>query len=134
MSIGKLHERLSAPHGVQQTILEECWKPAFARSLVPKQTGLKLDLERDLRYYNTQRAHTGRWTRAALPKPYSGRPSCGTRSADASPQPGDRTSGSLQDLMHDVQDGKRQPADRRGSQWLSRRPAELHACHRVIIQ
>ena len=25
---------------VQQTILEECWKPAFARYLIPKQTGL----------------------------------------------------------------------------------------------
>jgi transposase InsO family protein len=45
---------------VQQTILEECWKPAFARDLVPKQTGLRLDLERYLRYYNTERAHTGR--------------------------------------------------------------------------
>ena len=34
---------------VQQTILEECWKPAFARYLIPKQTGLRLDLERYLR-------------------------------------------------------------------------------------
>jgi hypothetical protein len=37
---------------VQQTILDECWKPAFARYLIPKQTGLRLDLERYLRYYN----------------------------------------------------------------------------------
>jgi len=36
--------------------LDECWKPAFARYLIPKQTGLKLDLERYLRYYNTERA------------------------------------------------------------------------------
>jgi transposase InsO family protein len=36
---------------VQQTILEECWKPAFARYLHPKQTGLRLDLERYLRSY-----------------------------------------------------------------------------------
>lgn len=36
---------------VQETILEECWKPAFARYLIPKQTGLRLDLERYLRYY-----------------------------------------------------------------------------------
>jgi transposase InsO family protein len=49
---------------VQQTILDECWKPAFARYLIPKQTGLKLDLER---YYNTERAHTGRWTRGRTP-------------------------------------------------------------------
>jgi transposase InsO family protein len=31
---------------VQQTILDKCWKPAFARYLIPKQTGLRLDLER----------------------------------------------------------------------------------------
>ncbi len=42
--------------GVQQTILDECWKPAFARYLIPKQPGLRLDLERYLRYSNTQRA------------------------------------------------------------------------------
>jgi hypothetical protein len=29
---------------VQQTILEECWKPAFARYLIPKQTGLRLEV------------------------------------------------------------------------------------------
>jgi len=52
---------------VQQTILEECWKPAFARYLIPKQTGLRLDLERYLRYYNTERAHTGRWTKGRTP-------------------------------------------------------------------
>ena len=70
---------------VQQTILDECWKPAFARYLIPKQTGLRLDLDRYLRYYNTERAHTGRWTRGRTPKPSLGRPSCGTRTADASP-------------------------------------------------
>jgi len=31
---------------VQQTILDECWKPAFAHYLITKQTGLRLDLER----------------------------------------------------------------------------------------
>jgi transposase InsO family protein len=76
---------------VQQTILEECWKPAFARYLIPKQTGLRLDLERSLRYYNTERAHTGRWTKGRTPKPSSERPSCGTRDDDASPQLEDRT-------------------------------------------
>jgi hypothetical protein len=35
---------------VQQTILEECWKPAFARYLIPKYTGLRLDLDRYLNY------------------------------------------------------------------------------------
>ena len=52
---------------VQQTILDECWKPAFARYLIPKQTGLRLDLERYLRYDNTERAHTGRRTRGRTP-------------------------------------------------------------------
>jgi hypothetical protein len=37
---------------VQRTILDECWKPAFARYLISKYTGLCLDLERYLRYYN----------------------------------------------------------------------------------
>lgn len=45
---------------VQRTILEECWKPAFARALVPKTPGLGRDLERYLDHYNTDRAHTGR--------------------------------------------------------------------------
>ena len=52
---------------VQGTILEECWKPSFARHLIPKQTGLRRDLARYLRYYNTDRAHTGRWTRGRHP-------------------------------------------------------------------
>jgi transposase InsO family protein len=44
---------------VQETILDECWKPAFARFLIPKQTGLRRELETYLEYYNTDRAHTG---------------------------------------------------------------------------
>lgn len=52
---------------VQGTVLEECWKPAFARHLIPKLTGLQRDLARYLRYYNTDRAHTGRWTRGRTP-------------------------------------------------------------------
>lgn len=48
---------------VQETILEECWKPAFTRYLIPRYTGLRLDLDRYLAYYNTDRAHTGRWTK-----------------------------------------------------------------------
>jgi transposase InsO family protein len=45
---------------VQRTILEECWRPTFARSLVPKYTALRRDLEHYLDYYNWDRAHTGR--------------------------------------------------------------------------
>ena len=52
---------------VQQTILDECWRPAFARHLIPRYTGLRHDLERYLRYYNTDRAHTGRNNRGRVP-------------------------------------------------------------------
>jgi transposase InsO family protein len=52
---------------LQQTILEECWRPAFARSLVPKYTALERDLKQYLRYYNFDRAHTGRLTKGAVP-------------------------------------------------------------------
>ena len=44
---------------VQRTILEECWRPSFARSLIPKVTALQRDLRAYLRYYNFERAHTG---------------------------------------------------------------------------
>jgi transposase InsO family protein len=52
---------------VQRTILEECWRPSFARSLVPKLGGLERDLEHYLAYYNTERAHTGRYTQGRTP-------------------------------------------------------------------
>jgi transposase InsO family protein len=52
---------------VQRTILEECWRPSFARSLVPKLGGLVRDLEGYLRFYNEERAHTGRLTRGRTP-------------------------------------------------------------------
>jgi hypothetical protein len=52
---------------VQRTILEECWRPAFARSLVPKPTGLGRDLAGYLDFYDTERAHTGRLTAGRTP-------------------------------------------------------------------
>ena len=52
---------------LQQTILEECWRPSFARSLVPKLTALERDLNQYLGYYNFDRAHTGRLTRGRVP-------------------------------------------------------------------
>ncbi len=52
---------------VQRTILEECWRPSFARSLVPKMGGLSRDLESYLAYYNEERAHTGRLTQGRTP-------------------------------------------------------------------
>ena len=51
----------------QRTILEECWRPTFARSLVPKYTALRKDLKAYLRYYNFERAHTGRLNKGRTP-------------------------------------------------------------------
>jgi transposase InsO family protein len=52
---------------VQGTILQECWKPAFARYLVVKLTGLQRELVMYLRYYNEERAHRGRHTKGRTP-------------------------------------------------------------------
>jgi transposase InsO family protein len=52
---------------VQRTILEECWKPAFARYLVPKYVGLRRELERYLEHYNFDRTHNGRLTKGRIP-------------------------------------------------------------------
>jgi transposase InsO family protein len=52
---------------LQHTILEECWRPAFARALIPKMTGLQRDLDQYLDTYNHDRAHTGRLTRGRVP-------------------------------------------------------------------
>jgi transposase InsO family protein len=58
---------------VQQTLLEECWKPAFARYLTPKYTGLQRDLVRELHIYNTD-ARTKAAAPRALPRAGSDRP------------------------------------------------------------
>jgi transposase InsO family protein len=52
---------------LQLTILEECWRPAFARSLIPKMTALQRDLDEYLIDYNYDRAHTGRLTNGRVP-------------------------------------------------------------------
>ena len=52
---------------LQLTILEECWRPAFARSLVPRSTALQRDLDEYLNTYNLDRAHTGRLTNGRVP-------------------------------------------------------------------
>lgn len=51
----------------QLTILEECWRPAFARSLAPKITALRRDLDEYLDEYNFDRAHNGRLTKGRVP-------------------------------------------------------------------
>ena len=52
---------------IQRTILEECWRPAFARFLQVRFTGLRAELARYLHDYNHQRAHTGRHTAGRCP-------------------------------------------------------------------
>jgi transposase InsO family protein len=52
---------------LQRTILEECRRPAFARFLQVRYSGLKRHLDSYLRYYNHERAHTGRITRGRTP-------------------------------------------------------------------
>jgi transposase InsO family protein len=56
-----------AVEALHKTILDECWRPAFARYLYLRFQGLKRELERYLAYYNFDRAHTGRLTRGRIP-------------------------------------------------------------------
>jgi transposase InsO family protein len=56
-----------AVEALHRTILDECWRPAFARYLHVRFTGLKRDLDRYLAYYDFERAHTGRLTRGRIP-------------------------------------------------------------------
>lgn len=52
---------------LHRTILEECWRPAFARFLQVRFTGLRSQLESYVCYYNHERAHTGRITAGRTP-------------------------------------------------------------------
>lgn len=52
---------------LHRTILEECWRPAFARFHFPTYTGLGRHLDSYLNYYNHHRAHTGRTTAGRTP-------------------------------------------------------------------
>jgi transposase InsO family protein len=52
---------------LHKTILEECWRPAFARYLYPRYRGLRRELERYLAFYNHDRVHHGRLTRGRIP-------------------------------------------------------------------
>jgi transposase InsO family protein len=56
-----------AVESLHKTILDECWRPAFARYLQVRFQGLCRDLADYLRYYNFERAHTGRLTRGRIP-------------------------------------------------------------------
>ena len=52
---------------LHRTILEECWRPAFARYLQVRFSGLKRDLAVYLRDYNFDREHHGRHTAGRCP-------------------------------------------------------------------
>jgi transposase InsO family protein len=52
---------------LHKTILDECWRPAFARYIYPRYTGLKRELDTYLRFYNNDRVHHGRLTRGRIP-------------------------------------------------------------------
>ncbi len=52
---------------LHRLILEECWRPAFARYLYPRYTGLRRELDHYLHEYNTDRVHHGRHTNGRIP-------------------------------------------------------------------
>jgi transposase InsO family protein len=52
---------------LHKTILDECWRPAFARYLYPSLSGLRRELNTYLRFYNFDRVHHGRLTRGRIP-------------------------------------------------------------------
>jgi len=52
---------------LHRTILEECWRPAFARFLQVRYGGLKRELARYLHDYNFDREHFGRITAGRCP-------------------------------------------------------------------
>ena len=52
---------------LHKTILDECWRPAFARYLHPRLAGLRRELDTYLHYYNHDRVHHGRLTQGQIP-------------------------------------------------------------------
>ena len=52
---------------LHKTILDKCWRPAFARYLQPRLTGLRRELDAYLRFYNYDRVHHGRLTGGQIP-------------------------------------------------------------------
>jgi transposase len=73
--LGARHSRIRAGRpqtngnveALHATILDECWRPAFARYLMPRLQGLRRELADYLAFYNHHRAHTGRLTAGAVP-------------------------------------------------------------------
>jgi transposase InsO family protein len=82
LEFGGLLERLQVKHtrihagrpqtnghveALHKTLLDECWRPAFARYIYPSFTGLQRDLDTYLDFYNRDRVHHGRLTRGRIP-------------------------------------------------------------------
>jgi transposase InsO family protein len=73
--LGARHSRIYAGRpqtnghveALHKTILDECWRPAFARYIYPRYIGLRRELDTYLRFYNTDRIHHGRLTRGRIP-------------------------------------------------------------------
>ncbi|HZK16070.1 MAG TPA: helix-turn-helix domain-containing protein [Solirubrobacterales bacterium] len=73
--LGARHTRIHAGRpqtngnveALHKTILDECWRPAFARYMQPRLTGLKRELDTYLRFYNFDRVHHGRLTGGQIP-------------------------------------------------------------------
>ena len=73
--LGARHTRIHAGRpqtnghveALHKTILDECWRPAFARYLYPRYTGLRRELDTYLHFYNHDRVHHGRLTRGQIP-------------------------------------------------------------------
>ena len=56
-----------AVEALHRLILEECWRPAFARYLHVRFTGLKRDLAQYVDDYNHEPVHNGRLTQGRIP-------------------------------------------------------------------
>jgi transposase InsO family protein len=52
---------------LHKTILDECWRPSFARYLHISYGGLRRDLAEYVQLYNTDRTHNGRITKGRIP-------------------------------------------------------------------
>lgn len=52
---------------LHRTILDECWRPSFARYLYTSPGGLRHDLDAYLHQYNYHRPHHGRITQGRIP-------------------------------------------------------------------
>ena len=77
-TVGKLKARHTRIHAgrpqtngnveaLHRTILDELWRPAFARYRQPRLRGLRRELETYLRFYNYDRVHHGRLTGGQIP-------------------------------------------------------------------